>query len=81
MNDDKTTYYLYVTPWVAFGHLRRPCWVLRAIQRVFLGWRWYANETALAGLSAVSPEHCDAEPYTRHLPDKDPSTRITWPRN
>ena len=70
-------YYLYVTPWLAYGHLRRPCWVLRVIQRVFLGWRWCASQRKfLSGMLANSPDSA-SEPYALHLPEV-PGLRVAY---
>jgi hypothetical protein len=67
-------FYLYVTPWVAYGHLRRPCWLLRIIQRVLLGWRWYANEhDTIHAMRVMEVSETitgtSSGPYSVHLPE------------
>lgn len=61
-------YYLYVTPWLAFGFKRRPCWLRRVIQRLALGWRWHANEgPKFYGLSIDDPYDPRSRPYDAHV--------------
>lgn len=72
--EQRKGYYLYVTPWIAYGHLRRPCWMLRVFQRLVLGWRWYHNEHATLHAMRVMEVSetitgTSSGPYSVHLPE------------